>query len=358
MSRPHEEQTSRNPIRDSMSGFLQETQIPCPMSQRILRFYEFFLSKTKAVSKGAVIMKRQLLLGLISIVTLFSTLSCSKKSEPLGSAKNPVKFYFLPSVDAQAIADKSDVIKKYLEANTPYKFEIGVPTSYVAVVEAFGTKRADIATLNTFGYLMANERYGATAALTAIRFGSDSYKAQIVVRSDSSIKKLEDLNGKKFAYVDPASTSGYYMAAKLFKDKGIKPAETVFAKKHDNVITMVYQKQVDAGSTFYTEPMDGKIQDARRLVKTQFPDIESKVSILTTTDAIPNDPIVFGKHVPDDIRKNIMDAMLKLIETPEGKEAFYSLYGITGFKASNDKVYDQVRNMLTDLGKNPSELVK
>jgi phosphonate transport system substrate-binding protein len=301
-------------------------------------------------------MARQYFLGLWLILPLL--ISCTKKSEPLGSAKNPIKFYFLPSVDANAIADKSDIIKKYLEANTPYKFEIGVPTSYVAVVEAFGTKRSDVATLNTFGYLMANERYGATAALTAIRFGKDTYKAQIIARSDSGIKKIEDLKGKRFAYVDPASTSGYYMAAKLLKDKGITLGETVFAKKHDNVVTMVYQKQVDAGATFYTEPVDGVTQDARRLVKTQFPDVDSKISIIALTDEIPNDPIVFGNHVPQEIQSSIMEALKKLIETPEGKDAFYSLYGITGFKTASDKTYDDVRSMLNSIGKNPAELIK
>jgi phosphonate transport system substrate-binding protein len=36
-----------------------------------------------------------------------------------------------------------------------------------------------------------------------------------------------------------------------------------------------YQVQVDAGATFYWPPEDGAMKDARRLVKTQYPDVEN-----------------------------------------------------------------------------------
>jgi ABC-type phosphate/phosphonate transport system substrate-binding protein len=51
----------------------------------------------------------------------------------------------------------------------------------------------------------------------------------------------------EIAYVDPSSTSGFILPKALLDQKGIKPSESVFAMRHDNVVTMVYQKQVDAG---------------------------------------------------------------------------------------------------------------
>src|SRR6185437_3716402 len=117
---------------------------------------------------------------------------------------------------------------------------------------SFGTNRADVAALNTYGYIIAHEKYGAEARLITIRYGDSTYKAQFLARSDSGIKKLEDLNGKKIAFVDPASISGYLLPLKYLKDRGIKPKETMFAMRHDNVISMIYQHQVDAGATFYS----------------------------------------------------------------------------------------------------------
>lgn len=295
----------------------------------------------------------------VSILALILTIgACTGERGPLGSKKNPVKVFFVPSVDAQMISEKSKIVETYLEQKTGLEIETAIPSSYVAVVEAFGTKRADVASLNTFGYILANQKYGTEALITVIRHGHATYKAQIVAKSDGPIKKLEDINGKKFAYVDPASTSGYLLPAKLFADKGVKPSETVFANKHDNVITMIYQGQVDAGATFYSPPADGKIQDARRLVLPQYPDIEKKVSIVALTEEIPNDPIVFRKDMPEEIKSKLVDAFLSFVQTEEGKKAFYDLYGVTELKKISDSEYDSVRQMLTSLGKNAQDLMK
>jgi phosphonate transport system substrate-binding protein len=283
---------------------------------------------------------------------------CNRELEPIGSASNPIKFFFVPSVDAQVIGEKTKALKEYLEAKTPYKYKIQIPTSYVAVVEAFGTERADIASLNTFGYILAHEKYQAEALITVERYGHTDYKGQIVAKAKSAITNLNDIAGKKMAYVDPASTSGYLLPAKMLKEKNIKPSEIVFAQKHDNVISMVYQGQVDVGASFYSPPEKGVIQDARRLVKTQFPDVEEKIKIVQLTDSIPNDPIAFRKNLPDEVKKSVVDALISFVETEEGKKTFHEIYGVTGLKKASDKSYDGVRKMLAALGKSATQLIK
>lgn len=292
------------------------------------------------------------------LITVALSLSCTRKKATLGSIDNPIKFMFLPSVDAKLIASRTGEVKEYLETNTPYKYKFAVPSSYVAVVESFGTKRVDVAVINTFGYIMAHEKYGVNALMTLTRHGATEYKAQIVARADSGIEKLEDINDKKFAYVDPSSTSGYLMPAKLFKEKKIIPKETVFARKHDNVIMMIYQKQVDAGATFYSPPEGDKIQDARRLVLTQYPDIADEVKIITLTESIPNDPVVFRAGMPAEMKTKIVDSLLKYLKTEKGKSVFKDLYGGDDFIKSTDATYDPVRSMLKELGESASELVK
>lgn len=241
--------------------------------------------------------------GLALVILI--TCSCSRERSELGSPNNPVKLFFVPSVDAKVIKNRSREIEQFLEANTPYAVEVSVPTSYVAVVEAFGSKRADVAALNTFGYILANEKYGAEARLTVLRYGRATYQAQIIARTDSGSDTVADLADKKFTYVDPASTSGYLLPAKLFRDNNVTPSDTMFASKHDNVVSMVYQKQVDAGATFYSPPEDGKTQDARRLVTTQYPDIEKGAKNVHLTDHIPNDPIVFRADLAEEMEREI-----------------------------------------------------
>jgi len=302
------------------------------------------------VGRARVFLVSALSLGLFSV-------GCTpKKAEP-GTADNPVKMFFVPSVDAKVIDSNSKIMKTWLEANTPYKYEIVVPQSYVAVVEAFGAKRADVAALNTFGYMMANEKYGAEARLSVIRHGKSTYRSQIIAKK-GRFKDVAELSGKTFAFVDPASLSGYILPLKFLTGLGVKLGETKFAMKHDNVVAMVYQGQVDAGATFYS-PKDEKdgIQDARHLVKTQYPDVEEKVEILKLTDDIPNDPIVFRKDLPESMKSAILEAFLKMVKTEDGRMAFKNIYGVTDISPTTDKAYDGIREMVKAAKVKPEDVL-
>jgi phosphonate transport system substrate-binding protein len=294
----------------------------------------------------------------VFIPLVFVLAACTFNKGELGSAKNPVKLFFVPSVDAKVIEENSKVFKIWLEANTPYKYEVAIPASFVAVVEAFGSKRADVASINTFGYILANEKYQAEAKLTVLRHGLATYQSQFLAKADGNIKTLADLNGKKMAFVDPASTSGFLLPKKILNDKGIKPSQEVFAMKHDSVVSMIYQGQVDAGATFYSPAADGEITDARRLVKTQYPDVEKKIKIIELTESIPNDPIIFRKDLPEEMKKVIVEAFVKFVSTPEGKEVFNKVYGVTDLKLATDADYDSVREMLKSLGKSADDFMK
>ena len=140
---------------------------------------------------------------LLAVLATTFFMGC-KQDDALGTKNNPVKLYFTPSVDADTIASNSDDFIKFLEKETGLFFKTGIPTSYIAVVEAFGSQRADIGVMNSFGYLMANEKYGAEAKLRVIRYGHDYYQGMIVANADSGINTVADLKDKRFAFVDPS----------------------------------------------------------------------------------------------------------------------------------------------------------
>lgn len=297
------------------------------------------------------------LLFIAALFVAYALAGCVKKAE-LGSDGNPVKLFFVPSVDAKLLEHHTEAFKKFLEKETGYKFEISVPPSYIAVVEAFGTKRADVAAINTFGYVKAHEKYGTEARLTVIRHGFGTYQSQFLARSDSKIKSLKDLEGKKIVFVDPASASGYLLPMKTLNERGIKAKETIFAMKHDAVVSMIYKGEADAGATFYSPPSEKGIEDARRLVQNQYPDIEKKVKIVELSEAIPNDPIVFVKEMPEPMKEKIVEAFLAFVATPVGKTTFKEIYSVDELKRSTDKDYDSVRAMLSSLGTSADDLMK
>jgi phosphonate transport system substrate-binding protein len=301
-------------------------------------------------------MKNILISTVVFIGFLFLN-SCTQSKE-IGSKANPLKFYLLPSQDMMTLQDSGKILKKYLEKELDMHVEVELPTSYIAVIEAFGSKRADAAVLNTFGYILANEKYGAIAKLRLVNRGRDEYYGQIIVHKDGP-KTIKELNNKKFAFVDPASTSGYLLPTRLFQQEGVKLKEHIFAGRHDTVVTAVYQRKVDAGATFYTPPdEDGTPKDARWIVRAQFPDVFEKIKILKLTGPIPNDPLTLRKDLPEELKTKIVEAMKKYIKTDEGKKVLMDMYHITDFKDAQDKDYDTIRGYLKDLGKTAQEFMK
>lgn len=283
------------------------------------------------------------------------------KKEELGTISNPIKLYFTPSVDAKRITTNARELTDFLEKETGYYFVTAVPASFVAVVEAFGTKKADIASINTFSYLMANEKYGAEAKLRIVRDGGETtYKGQFITRFDSGIESLADIDRRTMAYVDPSSTSGFILPKALLDQMEVKPSETVFAMRHDNVVIMVYQGQADAGATYYAppHPETGEILDARMRVKQQFPDVEEKVKLIGFTEEIPNDPWVFRKDMDEVMKDKIINALIKYVNTETGQKAMYEIYDIVGLIPTKDSDYDKLRNMLKDQGISFEKLVK
>jgi phosphonate transport system substrate-binding protein len=295
-------------------------------------------------------------LRLFFIVAMLCITACTYDHE-LGSAKNPVKLFLIPGQDPAILEDNGKRVAKFLQEKSGLHFEVKVPTSYIAVVESFGSNKADIAVMNTFGYILAHDKYGAEAHLMGVHFGQTSYQGQIITRK-GHLKKIEDIDGKKFAYVDPASTSGFLMPTELFRLKNIKPKEFVFGGKHDTVITMVYQRQVDAGATFHSPIKDGKPQDARKLVLTQFPDVMEKIEILGLTDPIPNDPIVFRKDLPLNLKIKVKAALVEFLKTEDGKDTFMKLYNMNDVMPVTDEHYDDIRKTLQRLGKSAQDFIK
>lgn len=292
----------------------------------------------------------------IILIIIFS--GCAKQT-PLGSKKNPIKMYFVPSMEAGKIVTSGTAVADFLTKETGYHFKVAVPTSYASVIEAMGTEETDIAWLATFAYVLANEKFGAEVALTVVRKGLEKYRGQFVSLTDSDINTIEDINGKIIAYTDAASASGYIYPTAILKQKGIKPRRSFFAGGHPQAILAVYQGTADVGCTFWAPPgKDGMVRDARRAVMDTYPDVIKKTKIIGYTDWIPNDTVTFRKGFPPEMKEKIIQALLNFANIKEGHETLVRLLDIDNFVRANDSDYDVVREALKTLDVDASNLIK
>ncbi len=297
------------------------------------------------------------LIKITLFIAILFTLSCGEQAE-LGTKKNPVKMFFVPSMEAGKIVLTGKEVADFIQKETGYHFKVAVPTSYASVIEAMGTNETDIAWLATFAYVLAHEKFGAEVELTAIRQGMENYKGQFITRANSGINDIEDIDGKIIAYTDAASTSGYMYPSAILKKKNIKPKKFFYAGGHPQVVLAVYNGKADVGCTFWSPDRDGKPADARRAVIETYPDVMDKIKVVGFTDLIPNDTVTFRKDFPPEMKKQIVDALLKFAASDEGHETLVRLLEIDGFVRSNDSDYDVVRETLKALGKEASEVLK
>lgn len=244
---------------------------------------------------------------------------------------------FVPSGDTEQIVASGDLLAEMIAEQTGYAVTSNVATSYAAVIEAMCADNAQVGWLNTFGYILANEKCGVDVALATSRFGTTTYKGQIIARADSGIESIEDLAGKTFCRPDPLSTSGWIIPSITLAAAGVDPEadiEVTDVGSHDNVVTAVYNGECDAGATFV---------DARGTVEEDIPDVMDQVIVITESADIPNDTVSFGPDVPDDVRANVVAALLDIAGTDEGKTALEELYEIEGLEEVDDTFYDAFR---------------
>ncbi len=255
----------------------------------------------------------------------------------LGTAQHPIRMMFVPSGEAQIILEGGEEIARRLQKITGLYFKTSIATSYAAVIEAMGAGKVDIGWLATFSYVLAKQKYDVDLLLIVVRFGSPFYRGQIITHVDSGIRKLSDLKGKKFAFVDPASTSGHLYPKTLLLSKGLNPdrlfAQSLFAGSHNAVILSVLKGEVDAGATY---------DDARAAVAKSYPEVFTKLRVIAYTQDIPNDTVSARKDLDPAIQQKIKSGLLQLAKTPEGSKVLKKVYGISGFM-DFDGLFDPVR---------------
>ena len=178
---------------------------------------------------------------------------------PMGSAwaqEKPIRFGLIPSEDAQKLLKNSAPFVAALEKALGMKVKPYVAMDYSAVIEALKSNKLEIAFLGPASYVLAKDKVGAEIEAVARgimkKTGKSSYRGLIIAHPDSAITNLQDLKGKTFAFVDPASTSGNFVPRYVFDKNGIDPEEDFkslyYSGTHQASLIAVKEGKVDAAA--------------------------------------------------------------------------------------------------------------
>ncbi|KPJ96857.1 MAG: phosphonate ABC transporter substrate-binding protein [Gammaproteobacteria bacterium SG8_15] len=231
------------------------------------------------------------------------------------------------------------VMHKRLTPLTRYlSHELGRPVSLklspnmgVAIDEA-AKSNVDLAYLTPVAYLKAHDKGGAELVAKTVTKGKASFKLMIVVRENSPIKTIDDLQGKSFAFGDERAL----LQRAAVVGAGLKLeqlADYKFLGHYDNIARAVMSKDFDAGILKDTMAYKWEGKGLR---------------ILYASPDLPPYNIVVSKKVDPKLLGKIRQAFLKLDrKNPEHLKVIKALdKKYDGFAPTSDAEYDVVRQLI------------
>ena len=279
---------------------------------------------------------KKLLLALFSFVFVFSTVGCSAKTETKKEEK-VIKMGFVPLKNSEKLVEDLKPISDYLTERLGVKVEAFTASNYIGVVEGLGSGSVDFGIIPPFSSLLAQKQSNAKPILTSKgKTGKPGYTAELYVRKDSGIKSLQDVKGKKVAFVDPSSSSGYIYPGAMLVNAGLnldKDISYQFSGGHDKSLQLLLNKDVDVIATF-----DG-VED--RYAK-DFPQAKTDIQKLATSDMIPGVMVTTSGKMDKELQEKLEKALRDIEKDPKMKEMFTKMFSITGFTDVDQDAYKKV----------------
>jgi len=290
--------------------------------------------------------------GLLAVVTVLLLSACggpssdqnqSPPASPDDGSRPVVNFAHVPSISASEKLDQLEPLKQYLEEELSIEFRIHFAEDYSSVVDRLNQGDYDFATLGPLSYVNAAREGNLDVALQPIRNGDTTYRSILFTSKNSSVKVLSDLEGKRFAFVDQHSASGYLFPRAYMMKHGIDPDQDLssysFMGSHTDVVIGVWLEKYAAGAVY---------EDARE-DQTNAESILSETQVIARTDPIPNEPWVFREKFKQEhpqLIEGIKQLMFTLDTSGPEQQNVLDRLEIEGFNEATDSDYDSVREYL------------
>ena len=217
-----------------------------------------------------------------------------------------------------------------------------VGDDYQHAVDLLISGEVHIASLTPLAFVLAREHEPCVKLLaTQICRGDTRYSSFILVRKDRGISSLKQLEGKRMAFVNPTSASGFLYPMVTLMRAGLDPARilgnAVFLGSHPKVIEAVVAGEVDAAGTFFSAVTAARAERVDTGV----------LRVLALAGRIPFDAVVAHPDVDLDLARRVRDALLALNTTTDlGRAVLGHQLEINGWVLPSDDAYTTVRETL------------
>jgi phosphonate transport system substrate-binding protein len=277
---------------------------------------------------------------------------CGDQREATPAIESPQRTLRIGLIPEQNIFTQKTRFKPlaaYLSEKANVNIELKVLSRYGNIIQNFVSNRLDGAFFGSFTGALAHRKLGVEAlARPEYLDGTSTYHGLLFVRSDSGIANANDMKGKRFVFVDKATTAGWLLPLYYFKTQGIEDyrswlKEAYFAGSHESAIYDVLERTADIGAAKNT--VFSRLADAD-------PRVSEELVILARSPKVPANGLCVRGDLEGPLKIKLREALLSLERDPEAAEvleAFGARRFIETVEADYASVFEYAEKIGLDL---------
>ena len=225
-------------------------------------------------------------LGWILVVLVFVAFvwGMNRRARLEATGDDVIRMLFVPSVEQGTLVERGDELARFIRQDSGLILRSEVPTSYAAVIQALGTRQADVAWMPVFAYDIAHARYGAEAKLQVVR--SAERRAVLIARTvPGDPGSVADLAGQSVAFPRTLPDALREMLVDVLDREAPGWIEVAAATDKDAVQQMV-EKPTDvaaAASSFVESGPFDMVGDGRKELEYDRPGTMETTTLIYTT---------------------------------------------------------------------------
>ncbi len=287
---------------------------------------------------------------LTVLLLLIAGAGCRRTEEPPApkpaaepSRGKPLLIGLIPEQSLFKQMDRYEPLARYLSRKTGIEIQLVVLSRYGNIISNFQSAKMDGAFFGSFTYALAHEKLGVDVLARPEGLdGASTYYGLIFVRKDSGIGSVEQMQGKRFAFVDKATTAGYLLPLAYFQQhkKNYRTflREYYFTGTHEDAIYDVLNKKADIGAAKNTV-FDRLAQSDKR--------VSEELVVLAQSPAVPENALAVRKGLEGTLKSRLQNELLAMDSDPEGAtvlKAFGARRFILTRNSDYRAVYDYARD--------------
>jgi phosphonate transport system substrate-binding protein len=257
----------------------------------------------------------------------------------------------IPEQDLFSQKERYEPLARYISEKVGLDVELKILSRYGNIIDNFVSDELDSAFFGSFTGALAIKKLGVIPLARPVWLdGSSTYYGMIFVRKDSGIKNGNDMKGKRFAFVDKATTAGWLLPLHFFHSNGIEDyrtwfSETYFTGTHEDAIYDVLNKHADIGAAKNTVFYRLAEKDNR---------LNDELQILATSPHVPSNTLAVSNKLDKSIIKKLKNTLLQMEQDKQGQEILKKFKAIKFIETTVDDyapVFEYSNTVSLDLQK-------